>query len=345
MLRQAPDRPIVDTRREGRFLHRLLRESRTGPAAPTRGPEASRHPDPGSLPRTTGRPTILRAVGEQERQGGHRRPGQTDRARRKRGSPARCTRPPRRNPRDSRGDPEQGLMYRRALDSLPRQSRNGCRLVLALAGDVFSDHDGVNAAANLEVALDARSPRLGGCYQIVEDLVGHGLVEGTLVAVRPQVELPGFQLDAEGVGDVLDLNRREVWLAGLRAQAGELGTFEADDVVPLGIGVGEGFEILDGVRCHGAAAHHSSSRLKATTPRFYSREDRWALPSGPHRGRFKEPSQGSFPAPEDRWALLSGPHRGRFKEPSQGSFPAPEGRWALPSGHHRSLSLNGGLAR
>ena len=78
----------------------------------------------------------------------------------------------------------------------------------------------------LELALDARAPRRDRGHQVVEDAVGDRLVEGALVAVRPEVELPRLELDAELVGHVLDADGGEVGLAGLGAQAGELGAIE-----------------------------------------------------------------------------------------------------------------------
>jgi hypothetical protein len=122
---------------------------------------------------------------------------------------------------------------------------------------VVGNHHGVDAAANHEVAFDVCSSRLGGGHEIVENLVCDGFVEGTLVAVRPQVELPRFEFHAKFIRNVFHADCREVRLSGFRAQAGKLGAFEADDVVPIGIGVGESFEALGWNRCHGASNYTS----------------------------------------------------------------------------------------
>ena len=116
----------------------------------------------------------------------------------------------------------------------------------ALLLDVLDDDGGVDAAADVEVAFDAGAAGVDGGDQVLEDAVGDRLVEGALVAVRPEVELPGLQLDAQPVGDVFDADGGEVGLPGLGAQAGELGRLEADDVVPPRVGVGEGLQGLGG---------------------------------------------------------------------------------------------------
>src|SRR5687767_5289645 len=94
------------------------------------------------------------------------------------------------------------------------------------------DDDGVDAAADGEVALDGHLERLGRGDEIVEDPVRDVLVEGALVAVAPEVELERLQLDAELIRHVADADRRKVRLPRLRAEARELGAFEADLVAP-----------------------------------------------------------------------------------------------------------------
>ena len=105
----------------------------------------------------------------------------------------------------------------------PRNARRRRSLLL-----VLGDDRRVDAAAHLELALDARAPRRDCGHQVVEDPVGDRLVECALVAVRPEIELPRLELDAELVGDVLDADGGEVGLAGLGTEAGELGALELD---------------------------------------------------------------------------------------------------------------------
>src|SRR5690606_42045152 len=63
---------------------------------------------------------------------------------------------------------------------------------------------------------------------VVEDLVGHRLVESPFVAVAPEVELEALELHALLVGDVTDLDVREIRLARQRAEASELRRVEGD---------------------------------------------------------------------------------------------------------------------
>src|SRR3954466_10500995 len=109
----------------------------------------------------------------------------------------------------------------------------------------------MNSPPDVEVPLDAGAARPHRRHQVVQDAIGDGLVKRPLVAIRPQVELPGLELHAERVGDVFDAQGGEVRLPRLRAQAGELRRLEADLVVPLGLGVGKGLEGLAGLRRHG----------------------------------------------------------------------------------------------
>jgi hypothetical protein len=107
---------------------------------------------------------------------------------------------------------------------------------------VLDDDRRRDAAADIESSFDADAARGHGGHQIVEDAVRDGLVERALVAIRPQVDLPRLQLDAQPIGHVLHPDRREVRLSRLGAKAGELRAVEPDEVVALRVRVGEGFQ-------------------------------------------------------------------------------------------------------
>ena len=100
--------------------------------------------------------------------------------------------------------------------------------------DVMRGDDGVDPAADAEVAFDAHLERCHGCDEIVEDVIRHRLVEGARLAIAPEVELEGLELHAELIRHVADPDGREVGLAGLRTKARELGTLEADLVALAG---------------------------------------------------------------------------------------------------------------
>ncbi len=84
----------------------------------------------------------------------------------------------------------------------------------------------------------------------VEELVGEGFVEDALVAVGLEVELVGFEFDAEFIGDVREFDGAEVRVAGDGADRGEFRGDVEDGVVALGGGIGEGDEEGGGVVGH-----------------------------------------------------------------------------------------------
>src|SRR5678816_3714651 len=96
---------------------------------------------------------------------------------------------------------------------------------------VGGPHDGLDAAADVPVTDHLDEAGRGDGHEIVEDAIGHVLVKGAFVPVRPHVQLDRLELDQVLVGDIGDPNRREVGLAGHRTDAGELRDLEADLVV------------------------------------------------------------------------------------------------------------------
>src|SRR5688500_14306888 len=115
------------------------------------------------------------------------------------------------------------------------------------AGTVLGDDGREDAAAHVPAGGEPHEARLRGGHQVVQDAVGDGLVEGALVAVRPDVELEALQLDAGLLRDVVEGEDREVRLAGLGAQAGEFRDRHVDQEIAARLRVGEGLEILAGL--------------------------------------------------------------------------------------------------
>src|SRR5688572_23205631 len=70
-------------------------------------------------------------------------------------------------------------------------------------------------------AGDRHPARLARSHEVVEDLVGHRFVEDALVPELEQVVLQGLQLEAEGVGHVVDHDLSEVGQPRLRAHRRE----------------------------------------------------------------------------------------------------------------------------
>ena len=99
-----------------------------------------------------------------------------------------------------------------------------------------------DTAAGGEIAHHGHPPRRAGGDQIVEDLVGGGLVEDSAIAELNQVILERLQLDALHVGHVGDTDDPEIGKACFRTERRELGARDRDLVVAIRPGVGKGFE-------------------------------------------------------------------------------------------------------
>ena len=82
---------------------------------------------------------------------------------------------------------------------------------------------------------DEREPtgREGGDH-VIDDAVGHVLVEDPFVAERLQVQFEAFELDADAIGHVAEREGAEIGLAGLGTDRRELRADDLDRVVPIG---------------------------------------------------------------------------------------------------------------
>ena len=94
-------------------------------------------------------------------------------------------------------------------------------------------------------------PGLGCFHEIIQNSVGHRLVERPFITVTPEIKLEALELHAELIRNIADADRREIRLAGLRAKAGEFRTFEVDIVVPPRVRILENFELLGWLSRHG----------------------------------------------------------------------------------------------
>ena len=100
-----------------------------------------------------------------------------------------------------------------------------------------------DAAADPEIAFHAQPARLQGRDQVVEDPVHDGLEEDPLIAVGLEIGFQALELHAQPVRHVADPQRREVGLARLRADRGELVAGVLDQVLAAGFRVAEGLEL------------------------------------------------------------------------------------------------------
>src|SRR5262249_7523440 len=89
---------------------------------------------------------------------------------------------------------------------------------------IFRRHHRLDSPSHGEVAEHGHPARVNRSHQVVEDLVGHRLVEDALVPEFNEVVLQRLQLDARGVGNVGDSDLPEIGQAGLGADRRELRT-------------------------------------------------------------------------------------------------------------------------
>ena len=79
-------------------------------------------------------------------------------------------------------------------------------------------------------------------FEIIEDAICDILVEMSLVPETPDVELEAFQLHTQPVRHVIEDQRREIGLAGFRAQARKLRYFHVNPEIARRCRVGKGLE-------------------------------------------------------------------------------------------------------
>jgi len=100
----------------------------------------------------------------------------------------------------------------------------------------------VDTAAHIELGGDAHESWITGSDEVTQHLIGDCLVECTFIAERPDVHLQCLQLDAATFRNVVDIDSREIWLAGFGAEASEFRNTDVDGVVAPLIGIFKGLE-------------------------------------------------------------------------------------------------------
>src|SRR5262244_2338324 len=189
-------------------------------------------------------------------------------------------------------------------------------------------NDGLDAAAHPEVAHDLDPARRSRRHEVVEDAVRHVLVEGALVAIGPDVELDALELHQTLVRDVAHADGREVGLARLGAETGELGDLEGDLVVAIRMRIGHHLQLT------AREARHEASLLP--------RRPGWTRP--PHRvarpleggdGYLLEEDDARAAALHDEAAPVFRPRHEALR--TDGRFPDELGMTSL----HRGLELLG----
>ncbi len=116
---------------------------------------------------------------------------------------------------------------------------------------MLGHHVGVDPAADVEFGGDPHEAWVAGGDKIAQHLVGHLFMECPFVTERPDVHLQRLEFDAALFWHVVNIDGREVRLAGLWAEAGEFRDADADGVVAILVWVVKGFECFTGCACHG----------------------------------------------------------------------------------------------
>ena len=102
----------------------------------------------------------------------------------------------------------------------------------------------MDSAAHVEIPDHGHGLRMASPDQIIQNAIDDSFVEGSLLPKRPEVELEGFELDTQLVGNVANPDGREVRLARARADAGKFRTFHTDFVVPFRSRIRKGLQLL-----------------------------------------------------------------------------------------------------
>ena len=126
--------------------------------------------------------------------------------------------------------------------------------------------------ADVPPRVHRHAPRGDGGHQVVEDAVGHVLVERPDLAVAPEVELERLELDQQLVGHVGDGHGGEVGLGRQRADAGQLGR-RVDDLV-----VASGVRVVDDHQLGGRDRHLTVDGVEAVASTLIRRPPRSSRP-------------------------------------------------------------------
>ncbi len=133
-----------------------------------------------------------------------------------------------------------------AIEGGKINSRLGLPAFFAMLG-----HDvGEDAATYIKLGGELHIAGLGGFDQIIQNLVGHGLVEAAFVTEAPHVHFEAFELNTLFVWNVVQKQGGKVWLAGFGAQAGKFRNLHVNMKITLRGRIGKGFELFTGLARH-----------------------------------------------------------------------------------------------
>src|ERR1700736_4995699 len=83
----------------------------------------------------------------------------------------------------------------------------------------LDDDRGIDPPTDVEAGREAQETRVQGPCQPIGNLVRHRLVKGAAIPEGPDIQLEGFELDAQAIGHVFQVQCREIGLTCFWTQA------------------------------------------------------------------------------------------------------------------------------
>jgi hypothetical protein len=103
----------------------------------------------------------------------------------------------------------------------------------------------VNASPEMKTGQEVEFTGFEDIDQIVGDAVAHIFVKVSFVAEALKIEFQAFQFNADFVGNVLESDLCIIGLSRFGAKAGKFRAKMRDEIVSLGMGIGENFHVFD----------------------------------------------------------------------------------------------------
>jgi hypothetical protein len=105
------------------------------------------------------------------------------------------------------------------------------------------------------------------CFdEVVENAVRYCFVEGAFIPIRCQIKFERLAFDAEAIGNVIDVDPGEIWLACDWTNRSEIVRFKMNPVVPAGRRIRESLESRLGGRS--GYSHFAPSEKRQSTCAF-----------------------------------------------------------------------------
>ena len=101
---------------------------------------------------------------------------------------------------------------------------------------------GVNAASYVKTGCKAHETWLGGTTQVIQDLIGYGLMECAMITKGPNIGLECLEFQAQIIRYIFKFQHRKVGLTGHWTQARKLRDLDSNRVIALRIGIIERFQ-------------------------------------------------------------------------------------------------------